>query len=54
MALLKIDDNGLIRSLDTDDLPILKPSHVDADLSAENLLEEGGPPTSWQPGDRSP
>lgn len=54
MALLTIDDNGLIRSLGTDDLPILEPSYVDADLPAENLLEEGGDPTPWQPGDRSP
>jgi ABC-type branched-subunit amino acid transport system substrate-binding protein len=54
MALLTIDDNGLIRSLGIDDLPILEPSYVDADLPAENLLEEGGDPTPWQPGDRSP
>lgn len=54
MALLTIDDDGLIRPLSTDDLPILAPAFVDADLPAENLLEEGGDPTRRDPSDTSP
>lgn len=51
MTLLTIDDDGLIRSLSTEDLPILEPAFVDADLPAENLPED---PTRWDPNDTSP
>ncbi|MDA0337633.1 MAG: ABC transporter substrate-binding protein [bacterium] len=54
MALLTIDENGLIRPLRAEDLPALRPDPVDADLPAESLPDEDEAASNWELPEVSP
>lgn len=47
MALLKIDEDGSIRSVQADDLPVLRTGYEDADLPAESLPGPDGAESGW-------
>jgi len=54
MALLTIDDNGQIRTLVADDLPILEPAYFGSYLPAESLPDEDAAATDWELPETSP
>ncbi len=54
MALLTIDDNGLIRTLGAEDLPTLRPDPFDADLPTETLPDEDEAASNWELPEVSP